>query len=180
MKSIAERIDDAPIEVCFARASSWRGPPLIRRLGWCLRFADNGVSGDPAENGASRRSGRLPPGTPTLQDHTGDFSNLDDGGIGHDHSRCQTGPNQLGSKRKTVTLWTCCVCGYGGMPVSVAACQHCANPRCPYCLVERVKTKPCDIWGLGPADTERQQGDGAAGTTEDDGSGIGLVAFALL
>lgn len=51
------------------------------------------------------------------------------------------GPIQLAPKRKTVTQWTCCVCGHTGMSVNLPACQYCSTPRCAYCPVERVRVK---------------------------------------
>ncbi|PCD25877.1 hypothetical protein AU210_012311 [Fusarium oxysporum f. sp. radicis-cucumerinum] len=89
----------------------------------------------------------------------GDASDLDDGSIGPCFPPCRGGPKQVGPKRKTVTLWTCCVCGHSGMSVNIAACQSCTSPRCAYCLVERVKTRPVDICDLGTIDPELREGD---------------------
>ncbi|KAH7001218.1 hypothetical protein EDB80DRAFT_686179 [Ilyonectria destructans] len=51
------------------------------------------------------------------------------------------GPIQLAPKKKTVTQWTCCVCGHTGMSVNIPACQYCSTSRCAYCPVERVRVK---------------------------------------
>ncbi|KAI3573142.1 hypothetical protein IWW34DRAFT_856284 [Fusarium oxysporum f. sp. albedinis] len=70
----------------------------------------------------------------------------------HVFLRDEEARSKLGRNAR-VTLWTCCVCGHSGMSVNIAACQNCASPRCAYCLVERVKTRPIDIWDLGTIDT---------------------------
>ncbi|KAH7156629.1 hypothetical protein EDB81DRAFT_787540 [Dactylonectria macrodidyma] len=79
------------------------------------------------------------------------------GGQGHP-SRCRAAaffayrhrkvPTQLAPKRKTVTQWTCCVCGHSGMSVNIPVCPFCQTPRCAYCNVERVRVKPAHLFSL--------------------------------
>ncbi|KAH8734457.1 hypothetical protein BGZ61DRAFT_473191 [Ilyonectria robusta] len=64
-----------------------------------------------------------------------------DGPEGSDIFYPLQGPVQLAPKKKTVTQWTCCVCGHTGMSVNIPTCQHCSTSRCAYCPVERVRVK---------------------------------------
>lgn len=57
----------------------------------------------------------------------------------------RTVPTQRAPKRKTVTQWTCCVCGHSGMSVNIPVCPYCQTPRCAYCVVERVRVKPAHL-----------------------------------
>ncbi|KAH7007423.1 hypothetical protein EDB80DRAFT_684659 [Ilyonectria destructans] len=46
---------------------------------------------------------------------------------------------------KVVNIWTCsrqCICGVGGMKVSVEPCPQCGIARCPSCRVDRVRFRP--------------------------------------
>lgn len=47
----------------------------------------------------------------------------------------------IAPRRKVVWVWICCVCGYGGMKVSVDPCPNCCNPRCPNCDTRRINTR---------------------------------------
>ncbi|KAM5371196.1 hypothetical protein ACJZ2D_008116 [Fusarium nematophilum] len=69
-------------------------------------------------------------------------------GLGDGGAAPEDVPRQSAPKRKTVTLWTCCACGHGGMSVNVIACHYCANPRCAYCVVERVRTRASSSLGV--------------------------------
>lgn len=64
-----------------------------------------------------------------------------DGPEGSDIFNLLQSPAQLAPKKKTVTQWTCCVCGHTGMSVNIPACQYCSTSRCAYCPVERVRVK---------------------------------------
>ncbi|KAI1067959.1 hypothetical protein LB507_004502 [Fusarium sp. FIESC RH6] len=44
-------------------------------------------------------------------------------------------------RRRVVWVWVCCVCGYGGMKISVDPCPNCCNPRCPNCDTRRINTR---------------------------------------
>ncbi|KAH6889147.1 hypothetical protein B0T10DRAFT_487432 [Thelonectria olida] len=52
------------------------------------------------------------------------------------------GPRVRGPKKRQVVLWTCCVCGQSGMSMRVDPCLFCGTPRCMYCPVSKVKSKP--------------------------------------
>ncbi|KAK2691886.1 hypothetical protein QWA68_009112 [Fusarium oxysporum] len=49
---------------------------------------------------------------------------------------------ELPSRRKVVWIWTCCVCGQGGMKISVDPCFRCGFDRCPNCETRRANTRP--------------------------------------
>ncbi|OBS27123.1 hypothetical protein FPOA_01064 [Fusarium poae] len=49
--------------------------------------------------------------------------------------------SEIAPRRKVVWVWICCVCGYGGMKVSVDPCPNCCNPRCPNCDTRRINTR---------------------------------------
>ncbi|KAH8683841.1 hypothetical protein BGZ61DRAFT_455336 [Ilyonectria robusta] len=44
-------------------------------------------------------------------------------------------------KKRTVFLWTCCVCLCSGMRVSAGSCPACGTARCSYCRVEKTVTR---------------------------------------
>ncbi|KAH7196661.1 uncharacterized protein B0J16DRAFT_3882 [Fusarium flagelliforme] len=44
-------------------------------------------------------------------------------------------------RRRVVWVWVCCICGYGGMKISVDPCPNCCNPRCPNCDTRRINTR---------------------------------------
>jgi hypothetical protein len=57
------------------------------------------------------------------------------------HSCCRYPIIETAPRRKVVWVWICCVCGYGGMKVSVDPCPNCCNPRCPNCDTRRINTR---------------------------------------
>ncbi|KAH7256401.1 hypothetical protein BKA59DRAFT_467397 [Fusarium tricinctum] len=48
---------------------------------------------------------------------------------------------QLPPRKKAVWIWACCVCGNGGMKVSVDPCPYCGTPRCPNCDTRRANAR---------------------------------------
>ncbi|KAH7142188.1 hypothetical protein EDB81DRAFT_55461 [Dactylonectria macrodidyma] len=54
----------------------------------------------------------------------------------------EAGPRVCGPKKRQVALWTCCNCGQSGMSMRVDPCVYCSTPRCMYCPVIKVKSKP--------------------------------------
>lgn len=51
-------------------------------------------------------------------------------------------PRVVAPRRKQVALWTCCACGQSGMSMRTDPCSFCGTPRCVYCPVVKVKSKP--------------------------------------
>ncbi|KAH7190124.1 hypothetical protein DER44DRAFT_116810 [Fusarium oxysporum] len=79
-------------------------------------------------------------------------------------------PRVVAPRRKQVALWTCvsdnvanattklggilltvsqCACGQSGMSMRTDPCSFCGTPRCVYCPVVKVKSKP-HLWPIAP------------------------------